>query len=279
MKKRISIIIIMGLLFVSSIGAQKSMDLSKMKSMFEQRRPNLDIMRALPTDFNMAYEAFQVTTEDSINIASWFIPNKLKKGTILMVHGFDMNKSQMLKRASFFHKIGYAILLLDLRARGESGGNVASTGAKNGQEVAAVYNYYKNNFSSYGDITFYGFSHGGRAVIFGANTIAKDYKIILESPPYQLGESFKRQYKMPNAPKISEAPINEALSNISNAPMLLLIGDADTAIIETEATTLMEHTKHDKSKLVLFKKTGHNVFSDHNMKIYERAIVDFISNK
>ncbi len=278
MNKRISAVLIMSLVFASSIWAQNSMDLSKMKSSFEKRRPTLDIMSANPIDFNLTYQAFNVTTKDSINIASWFIPNKLKKGTLLMVHGFDMNKSHMLERASLFHKKGYSIILLDLRARGESGGDKANTGKKNAFEVAEVYNYYKNNFANYGDITLYGFSHGGRAIIFGASMISKVEKIILESPPYQLGESFKRQYRMPNAPKISEAPINAALTNISNAPILLLIGDSDTAIIESEAVTLIEHSTNTNSKVVLFENTAHDVFSDKNIIKYENVVFEFISN-
>ena len=268
----------MSLVFTSSIWGQNSMDLSKMKSSFEKRRPSLDIMSANPNDFNLTYEAFNVTTKDSINIASWFIPNKLKKGTVLMVHGFDMNKSHMLKRASFFYNKGYSILLLDLRARGESGGDKANTGEKNAFDVAEVYHYYKNNFASYGDITLYGFSHGGRAVIFGASKIGEVEKVILESPPYQLGESFKRRYRMPNAPKISEAPINAALTNISNTPILLLIGDTDTAIIESEAMTLIEHSINRNSKVVLFEDTAHSVFSNNNMTKYENVVFEFITN-
>jgi len=278
MKKRVLIIFIGSLLTTSSMYAQQSMDLSKMKSSFEKRRPKLDLMSANPNDFNLNYKAFNVATNDSIDIASWFIPNELKKGTVLMVHGFSMNKSHMLKRASFFYKKGYSILLLDLRARGESGGDKANTGYKNALEVAEVYNYYKNNFNHYGDITLYGFSHGGRAVIFGASMIGDSKKIILESPPYQLGESFKRQYKMPYAPKISEAPINKALTNISNYPVLLLIGDSDTAIIEAEANTLIEHSVNESSKVVLFNNTEHNVFSNNNLIKFENVVFEFISN-
>ena len=279
MKKRIFILFIGSLLAASSLHAQKAMNLKKMKSSFEKRRPSLDVMSANPKDFNLPYEAFNVTTIDSINIASWFIPNELKKGTIIMVHGFNMNKSHMLKRASLFYKKGYSIILLDLRARGESGGNKASTGKKNGLEISVVYTYYKNNFDNYGDVTLYGFSHGGRAVVFGASTIGGSHKVILESLPYQLGESFKRQYKMPNAPKISEVPINTALTNISNTPILLLIGDSDTAIIATEAKTLIEHSINKNSKVVLFNNTAHNVFSNNNLIKYEEVVFDFISKK
>lgn len=278
MKKTVFIIFIGSLFTISSMYAQQSMDLSKMKSSFEKRRPKLDLMSSNPSDFNLSYEAFNVTTSDSINIASWFIPNELKKGTVLMIHGFNMNKSHMLKRASFFYEKGFSILLLDLRARGESGGDKASTGYKNALEVAEIYNYYKNNFSNYGDITLYGFSHGGRAVIFGASMIGDPKKVILESPPYQLGESFKRQYKMPHAPKISEAPINKALTNISNSPILLLIGDSDTAIIETEAISLIEHSVNVRSKVVLFDNTAHNVFSNNNLIKFENVVFKFISN-
>ncbi|OUR97728.1 hypothetical protein A9Q86_16075 [Flavobacteriales bacterium 33_180_T64] len=263
---------------ISNLNAQQTMDLSKMKSSFEKRRPTLDVMSTNPSDYNLKYEAFNVTTLDNINISSWFIPNPLKQGTVLMVHGFDMNKSHMLKRASVFYQKGYSVLLLDLRARGESGGDKASTGKKNGLEIAAVYDYYKTNLKNYGAVTLYGFSHGGRAVIFGASKIGSIKKMILESPPYQLGESFKRQYRMPNAPKISEIPINNALASIPNTTILLLIGDTDTAIIESEAETLIKTSANNHSRMVLFNNTAHNVFSKQNMFKYQTIVFNFITN-
>ncbi len=277
MKSIIFILCIGSLLSASRLDAQQSMNLEKMKSRYENRIPKLDGMSANPNDFNLTYEAFNVTTTDSINIASWFIPNKLKKGTILMVHGFNMNKSHMLKRASLFYTKGYSVILLDLRARGESGGDKASTGKKNGLEIEAVYAYYKSHFDAYGEVTLYGFSHGGRAIIFGASLIGESNKVILESPPYQLGESFKRQYRMPTAPLISEAAIDQALTRISKSPMLVLLGDTDSAIIETEATTLIEHSHNENSKVVLFNNTAHNVFSTPNLIQYEEVVFEFIS--
>jgi len=123
------------------------------------------------------------------------------------------------------------------------------------------------------------FSHGGRAVIFGASLIDSLKAVILESPPYLLGQSFKRQYKIPYAPKISESPINSALTKISNTPILLLIGESDTAIIESEATTLINYSQNKKSKVVLFGDTFHNVFSNNNLSQYEEVVFNFISNK
>lgn len=276
--KRIFITIIASMLFIPVLFSQQSIELSKMKSSFEKRKPALDVMSANPNDYNLSYKTFKVLTTDSIQIASWFIPNELKKGSILMVHGFNMNKSHMLERASTFYKNGYSVLLLDLRARGESGGEKANTGKGNGLEVAEVYQYYLKHFSSYGDMTLYGFSHGGRAVIFGAGLIGQVAGLVLESPPYQLGESFKRQYRMAQAPKISEVPIQESLKSIANTPILLLIGDSDTAIIETEANQLIEYSDHEQSKVVVFENTKHHVYSKENMVDFENIVFDFLLN-
>ena len=88
--------------------------------------PSLDTLAFGPEKYNMEYQTVKTLTTDNIEIVSWFIPNKELKGTIIMVHGFDMNKSGMLSRAKFFYDLGYSVLLPDLRARGESGGDKAN---------------------------------------------------------------------------------------------------------------------------------------------------------
>ena len=191
--------------------SQKEVDFQKMKAMFEQRRPQLDTMQFGPDEFNLPYLSLRTITSDGINISSWFIPNSEQKGTILMVHGFDMNKSGMLSRANHFYKSGYSVLMPDLRARGESGGEKANTGAGNAPDIVSVYNFYKKHLSGYGEITFYGYSHGGRAIIFGTEVLKTNEDIILESPPYYLMKGFQRQYKIDLPMKIDEAALREGL--------------------------------------------------------------------
>ena len=167
------------------------------------------------------------------------------------------------------------MLLIDLRARGESSGAKTSTGISNGLDILAMSELYYSQYSSYGELTFYGFSHGGRGVLFAASESKKEEALILESPPYSLTESFRRTYKMPDFPKMNEQGLTNAMTKLEDRNILLLIGDSDFTIIESEAKELLSYSKSRKSRLVIFVNTGHNVFSDENMDEYKKEINSF----
>lgn len=264
-------------LFHLSSQAQKKPDLNQMRKMFEQRRPQLDTLAFSPEKYNLPFLSFETTTLDSIKIASWFIPNPSNKGTVLMIHGFDMNKSGMLGRASHFYKMGYSVVLPDLRARGESGGEKASTGKANATDVECVYNFCKEHLSNFGELILYGFSHGGRAAVFGLNKVGAKNPIILESPPFYLSNAFKRQYKIETPMNGDESEIKQALEAISSNPMLLLIGDDDTAINEEEGNELIGFSRHKKSRIIVFEETAHSVYSTNESK-YAKTLHQFLKS-
>jgi dienelactone hydrolase len=258
-----------------NLKAQSGFDFQKMKEKYERRQPSLDTMSAYPS---MKYKEVQATTDDGITIAGWFIPGKRKAGTILMVHGFNMNKSHMLSRAALFSAMGKSVLLIDLRARGESGGEKTSPGNDSSSDILATANFYQRQFKKYGELTLYGFSHGGRAVMYTAGHMDSKTKVILESPPYSMTNSFKRTYGMPNAPNMDDGSLDKALQAMSNNPLLLMIGDNDSAIIESEAKTVLAFSKNSQSQMKVFSKTEHNVMTKENKAEFIKLITLFLEN-
>lgn len=259
--------------------AQNSIDFQKMRTRFESRRANLDTMTSNPSNYNLPYFSLSTLTTDSVNISSWFIPNDLCIGTIIMVHGFDMNKSGMLSRAKYFHDLGFSILLPDLRARGESGGDKASRGATNANDIEAIYKYYMQWMKNYGKVTFYGFSHGGRAILFGSSQLMAVEDIILESIPYNLASGLKRQFGI-NLPMPSgETELLKSIEGISSNKLLLMIGDSDTAIIEDEAKELYSKFNNSDNKMIVFENTGHAILSEDNKSSYHSTIHNFLNLK
>ena len=110
-----------------------------------------------------------------------------------------------------------------------------------------------------GPLTFYGFSHGGRAVIHAAALSSNGERIILESTPYSLTNSFKRTFKIPDIPNMDGEGLNAALKAIEEIPILLLIGDVDTAITKEEAMQMVGFSEHSETTLEVFAETGHDV--------------------
>ena len=117
----------------------------------------------------------------------------------------------MLERAALFLEMDMSVLLIDLRARGESGGARTSLGNDSSLDILALSDIYNESFRKYGLLTLYGFSHGGRAVIYTAGLMNNRTPVILESPPYSLTNSFKRTYRIAQVPNMDDASLDMAI--------------------------------------------------------------------
>jgi len=182
----------------------------------------------------------------------------------------------MLARAKMYYEMGYNTIVMDLRARGQSGGDSATSGPEIRSDVIAVMDYYSTQLKAYGPLILVGYSHGARAVVFAAEKNAAYVKaIILESIPYSLTESFKRTFKV-DPPPIPEGDIPGAFQTISSIPILLMIGDHDTAIIPEEARLIIDSNKNSLSKWVIVEGAGHDLSGAKYRGIYEEAIRGFL---
>jgi len=256
-----------------AIQLHAQVDFAKLQKEYMSRKPALDSMYAYP---DIAFDSLRVTSEEGISISFWWMPLEKKKGTVLLVHGFAMNKSMMLARAKLYYDLGYNVLLMDLRARGQSGGLSATSGPEIRSDVLAVMQYYSTKLNDYGPLVLAGYSHGARAVVFAAEKNPSLVKaVILESIPYSLTESFRRTYKI-DPPPIPEGNISGAFQTISQIPILLMTGDNDTAIIPDEAKTIKGFFKNEKSKSVIFENAGHDLSVEKHRELYKRSVKSFL---
>ena len=65
---------------------------------------------------------------EGARLRGWFIPANRPSAVIILMHGIRANRVQMLDRARFLHREGYAVLLYDSRAHGESMGKAITFG-------------------------------------------------------------------------------------------------------------------------------------------------------
>ena len=257
-------------------------DFEKLRQEYVSRKTLLDSMYSYP---DVRFDSIKVMNSEGIPISFWWMSGakgkgqKAKgKGTILLVHGFMMNKSHMLARAKIYYNLGFNVIVMDLRARGQSGGATTTSGPEIRSDVIAVMDYYENKLKDYGPLILAGYSHGGRAVVFAAekkpaNVIA----IILESIPYSLSASFKRTYKM-DPPPIPEGNIAVAFQTISNIPILLMTGENDTAIIPDEASAIKGSNKNRLSQFVSIKGAGHDLSGEKYREVYVESIKSFLAS-
>src|SRR5215212_8096050 len=92
------------------------------------------LKRLSPGDLGLPFTPLTFTVRDHfsdqpLNLAAWWIPhaNPTDK-TAILLHGYADAKVGALAWAPLFHELNFNILLVDLRAHGESGGAISSGG-------------------------------------------------------------------------------------------------------------------------------------------------------
>jgi hypothetical protein len=145
--------------------------------------------RLSPADLGMEFEevSFHVIDEYSgrkLKIAGWWIPNPDANGRCaVIIHGYTDAKVGGIAWAPLLRSLGFAILAIDLRAHGESGGVYSTAGYWERHDVNQVLDQLKSaRPAETRQILLFGISLGG-AVSAATAAMRNDLlAVILEGP-------------------------------------------------------------------------------------------------
>ncbi|TGM48694.1 alpha/beta hydrolase [Leptospira biflexa] len=154
-----------------------------------------------PKELGLDFQEVTITTEDKLNLVSYWIPTKQPQGTIIMVHGHGGQRNEGLRFAPSLNKAGFNLLLLSLR---RNHGGYATMGGLEQKDVDAALTYLKSKGET--KIGIFGFSMGSATSII-AMAKHKEIKAGLFSSGYGsamdvLIESAKRDFGIPYYPLI-----------------------------------------------------------------------------
>ena len=86
-------------------------------------------------------QAVQTHTRAGGVVSGWLVPGQPGMGAVLLLHGVRADRRQMLGRARFLHRLGYAVLLVDLPAHGASAGERVTFGLAEAEGAKAALAY------------------------------------------------------------------------------------------------------------------------------------------
>ena len=119
-----------------------------------------------PASFNVPFDEIEFTTSDGVPLKGWWVPAADPRGTVVLVHGLNRSRIEMVKKVPFLHQAGWNALLFDLRHHGESGGDASTFGDRERLDVQAAGEFARGRTAA--PVVLWGVSLGGAAATLAA---------------------------------------------------------------------------------------------------------------
>jgi pimeloyl-ACP methyl ester carboxylesterase len=119
-----------------------------------------------PASFQLPFEDVSFVARDGVPLSGWWVPAENAKGNVVLVHGLNRSRIEMVRKLPFLHKQGWNALLFDLRRHGKSGGTVRSLGWGERLDVLGAVDFARQRAAL--PVVGWGISFGGAAVMLAA---------------------------------------------------------------------------------------------------------------
>jgi len=119
-----------------------------------------------PASFQLASEDVSFKAADGIALEGWWVPAAPARGTVVLVHGLNRSRIEMIRKVPFVHQHGWNALLYDSRHHGRSAGDRSSFGWFERLDVRAAVAEARRR--SPGPVVVWGISMGAAATVLAA---------------------------------------------------------------------------------------------------------------
>ncbi|MAG59080.1 MAG: hypothetical protein CMJ83_22565 [Planctomycetes bacterium] len=131
-------------------------------------------------------------TDDGLTIAAWVGSPPHARATVVLAHG--LGNARRPERVRFLLQAGYRVVAIDLRAHGDSDGDVTTFGLYEGRDLDAAIGYVERRWPT-APIVGWGTSLGAAAIVC-ASQRDRLAAIVLESPYESLREAYENRLRM-----------------------------------------------------------------------------------
>ena len=221
-----------------------------------------------------------LTSADGTRLAGWYIPSGSETGptgpTVVMVHGWGSNKSEMLDRAAIIHD-EYNLLIVDLRNHGQSEAAPTTQGVREASDVEAFVDWLEMTKAPE-QIALLGASMGGVTALNEADGDERIDAVIIESTHATMANVIQARLEQAGYPlslpgswavllgtlartglDISSADAVQAIARLDDRPVLIVTGGQDETIPVQAADDLLAAAKEAGSpaELDVCEEAGH----------------------
>jgi uncharacterized protein len=251
--------------------------------------PQASVVGPPPADLRA--ETITIDSASGSRLASWFVPGKSGAGAVLLLQGVRGTRLELVERARFFHRSGFAVLMIDFQGTGESPGRAITFGYLESRDVRAAFDYLVKRLPNE-RIGLVGMSLGGAATILSDPPIPADAMVLeavfatfddalvnrLKLYFGKLGPLLKAGLSLQIKPRLGfwMADLEPAAKiHRLKSRLLLIAGGADKLASMTEMQLLFDRATAPK-QLWVIPGAGHLDFHWHYKEAYEVRILAFL---
>ena len=226
---------------------------------------------------------------------TWFPQEECKK-VVICFHGYtSQGMKDYIGLSGYYLKNGYAMLLVDERAHGQSEGTHIGFGCLDRHDALKWINWVIEKCGENVEILLHGTSMGGATVLMTSGLeLPKQVKGIVSdcaftSPKEVFSHVLKSMYHIPAFPIMQIADfMNRKLSGYgldecnaarevkkAEVPILFIHGSGDTFVPCSMCETIYENCASPKKKLII-EGAAHAESYYKDTKAYENALTEFI---
>jgi alpha-beta hydrolase superfamily lysophospholipase len=236
-------------------------------------------------------ESLRLPTADGQELGAWFVPGPDGGPSVLLLHGNGESRGSELPLAEFFARQGCSVLLLSLRAHGDSTGEVNDIGYSARHDVVAAVGYLERRRGGR-PVLVQGTSLGAAAALYAAEALGTRVRgYVLEGAyadlrtaarnrtenclPFPLdraayaGLALTGPLVLPELDRM--APVEAIRAIPASVPVLLLAGGRDRLARPEEARALYSRVS-DHGRLVWFEQAGHESYYARDPSLYQETV-------
>lgn len=256
-------------------------------------RPDERARTDTPAAQGASFESVTFTSSDGNHLAGWYLPSRQHRTTIIMTHGLFRSRYELLDRGIALWRLGYGVLLYDLRRHGQSRAEFSTMGYKERHDVLAAVDFVRRRDPGH-KIVLMGVSMGAAATLLAASETQGIEAIIAESSFLSLSNTIYHHVGLAHLPAFPFAPllvkftawrmnydpadfdVLQAVRKIS-CPILFIGGSDDVRMPnDTVLEPLYAAASHPRKSKFIVEGATHGHAYDIAPEAYIKAISDFL---
>ncbi len=239
-------------------------------------------------------ESHRIATRDGEEIGAWFVDGRDDAPSVLVLHGHKGKRGHSLGRAEILATQGYAVLMVTLRAHGDSSGDYDDIGFGARHDVVAAVEFLEARRPGR-PVIVDGNSMGAAAAVFAARELGHRVRgYILESPYQDLKVAVWNRTELALPPVISQvayaglrlvaplflphldeiSPLLAIAGIPDDVPVLIMAGEADRRARPEEARALHGQVA-THGRLMFIPGADHGDLLHSAKDLYTRTILEF----